>query len=123
MRQGAKLQLARVLRSELTDAERLVWSRLRRRQIGNHRLHRQSTFRPNIVDFVGVESRVATEIDRSQQLESPRDARRDASLRSKGYRVMRFWNDDVLLRMDGVLAATFPLAPSGHLPARAREGN
>jgi len=76
-----------------------------------------------------MEARLVVEVDGSQHMESMYDSRRDAWLLSEGFRVLRFWNNDVLARMDLVLnrildalAPTRPLPPSGHLPPQAGEG-
>jgi very-short-patch-repair endonuclease len=113
----------------MTDAEQLLWYRLRRRQVGNHRFRRQVPLGPYIVDFCCVESRIVVEVDGNQHMESRHDSRRDAWLASEGYRVLRFWNHDVLARTDAVLAQILgvlpsirPLPPFGHLPPQAVEG-
>ncbi len=105
MRAGAKLKYARTLRARMTDAERLLWSRFRRRQVLGHRFRRQVPIGPYIVDFLCVELRVVIEVDGGQHAESADDARRDSWLASNGYRVLRYWNNDVLQRTDEVLAA------------------
>jgi very-short-patch-repair endonuclease len=76
-----------------------------------------------------MEARVVVEVDGSQHMESLHDAGRDTWLASEGYKVLRFWNHDVLARTDAVLtqicealAAIGPLPPSGHLPPQAGEG-
>ena len=101
-------EFARLLRKNPTEAERLLWSKLRRRQLGDFKFRRQRPIGPYICDFVCLEARVIVELDGSQHLEEAKyDARRDAILRSNGYRVLRFWNADVLYRTDSVLDTIF----------------
>ena len=114
----------------MTDAERILWTQLRRKQLLGHRFRRQAPIGPYVVDFLCVESRLAIEVDGSQHADSISDQRRDLLLRSKGYRVLRFWNHDVMNRIEEVLVAiatelhiTSPLPASGHLPPQAGEGS
>ena len=129
VRERAKQGFARTLRSDMTQAERALWNRIRRRQLANCRFRRQSPIGPYVVDFVCMEARLVVEVDGSQHMESMYDSRRDAWLLSEGFRVLRFWNNDVLARMHLVLnrildalASTRPLPPFGHLPPQAGEG-
>src|ERR1700744_6266969 len=101
---GRMNEFARLLRKNPTDAERLLWSKLRRRQLGGFKFRRQRPIGPYICDFVCVETQVIVELDGLQHLdESKYDARRDEILKSNGYRVLRFWNTDVLHRTESVL--------------------
>ncbi len=86
----------------MTDAERLLWSLLRRRFQGL-RFHRQSPFGPFIVDFVCWSAKLVIEVDGGQHLESAADASRDRWMAEKGFRVLRFWNHEVLCNVGGVL--------------------
>jgi very-short-patch-repair endonuclease len=91
---------AKVLRSNATDPERLLWSR----QLGGFRFRRQRPIGPYICDFVCLTESVVVELDGSQHIEQAvYDARRDDFLRSSGFRVLRFWNGDVMLRLETVL--------------------
>jgi very-short-patch-repair endonuclease len=93
------LRHTRTLRKEQTDAERLIWSHLRRRQVGGFKFRRQHQLGLYICDFASLDGRVIVELDGSQHLEqSAYDERRDHFLRSAGYRVLRFWNGDVMTR-------------------------
>jgi very-short-patch-repair endonuclease len=94
--------LARQLRKQMTDAERLLWSRLRRRFLGT-RFRRQVPLGSYIVDFACMESRVVIEVDGGQHLESMADRARDRWLEENQFRVLRFWNHEVLQNLDGVL--------------------
>ena len=104
MRQGAKTQFARQLRGDMTDAEARLWFRLRHRQLGGFRFRRQYPAGPYIGDFVCVQAHLIVELDGSQHLDSARDAVRDGWFCGYGFRILRFWNDDVLLRTDEVLS-------------------
>jgi len=100
------LALARNLRSEETKAERTLWSRLRNRQLEGAKFRRQQPLGAYIVDFVTFEHRLVVEIDGGQHGAAEareRDASRTAWLQENGYRILRFWNNDVLGNMDGVL--------------------
>jgi very-short-patch-repair endonuclease len=97
---------ARTLRSAMTEAERLLWSRLRRRQVGGFRFRRQVPVGGYICDFICPQARLVLELDGSQHFErSDYDERRTAFLERRGYRVLRFWNIDVLKHVDQVLEA------------------
>ena len=96
---------ARRLRQASTDAERRLWHRLRSRQIGGAKFARQDPIGPYVVDFVCREQRLIIEVDGSQHATDERDAVRDKWLSDRGYRVLRFWNNDVLANTDGVLEA------------------
>ena len=92
------------LRRNMTDAERLMWYRLRGRRLGNFKFKRQWSLGRYIVDFCCIERRLVVEIDGGQH--SPEgDRRRTAVLNGMGYRVVRFWNNDVLGNLDGVLTS------------------
>jgi very-short-patch-repair endonuclease len=95
-------QNARQLRKNMTDAERALWRLLRQRQISGLRFRRQVPIDHYIVDFACLEARLVIEVDGGQHFESEADKRRDAYLHSQGFRVLRLWNNDVLLNPDGV---------------------
>ena len=90
------------LRRDATDAERLLWSKLRSRQLEGWKFRRQVTIGSYIVDFLCWDAALVVEVDGSQHSEDV-DAHRTALLNGAGYRVVRFWNNDVLQNMDGVL--------------------
>ena len=94
---------AQRLRREATDAERVLWWALRRNQLG-WRFRRQYPIRPFIVDFACLEARLIVEADGSQHAEPGDHDRRDAILRARGWRVLRFWNIDILQNQEGVLS-------------------
>ena len=97
---------ARRLRREQTDAERLLWGHLRDRRLNGFKFRRQAPSAPFIVDFFCVERGLVVELDGSQHGEDRAlkyDARRTVVLNAKGLRVVRFWNEDVLKDLRGVL--------------------
>jgi very-short-patch-repair endonuclease len=97
------IRIARRLRANQTDAETVLWNRIRNRQIGGHKFARQVPIRGYICDFVCRERRVVVEVDGGQHNESAADAVRDRRLSEEGYRVLRFWNNEVLGDIEGVL--------------------
>ena len=97
---------ARRLRQQSTDAEQALWSKLRDRRLGGVRFRRQTPIGPYIADFVSHERKLIVELDGGQHADQRAyDARRTRWLESRGYTVLRFWNDDVLLRPTSVLEA------------------
>ena len=94
---------ARQLRKSLTDAERVLWNILRNRQVLGYRFRRQAPIGPYIVDFVCFESRLVIEVDGGQHVEQANyDADRTGWLEGAGYRVIRFWNSQVLEETEAV---------------------
>jgi very-short-patch-repair endonuclease len=94
------------LRRVLTDAEQVLWFRLRRNHLGA-RFHRQHPFERYILDFVRVERRLVIEVDGSQRLDCKKDIERTSLLERAGFRVLRFWDNQVLNETDAVLEAIF----------------
>jgi len=87
----------------MTDAERFLWSKLRRRSLGV-KFRRQEPLGPFIVDFVCYEKRLVIEVDGGQHArQRMRDQERDRVLQGMGFRILRFWNPEVLHNIDGVL--------------------
>ncbi|MBR0694153.1 DUF559 domain-containing protein [Bradyrhizobium lablabi] len=97
------IRRARRLRANQTEAETVLWNRIRNRQIDGYKFARQVPIGHYIRDFVCRESRMVIEVDGGQHAESAADALRDRYLASEGYRVLRFWNNDVLRNIEGVL--------------------
>jgi very-short-patch-repair endonuclease len=97
------IRIARNLRVNQTDAETVLWNRIRNRQIDGHKFARQVPLLGYICDFVCRERRLIIEVDGGQHNESATDAIRDRRLMDEGYRVLRFWNNDVLGNTEGVL--------------------
>lgn len=98
---------ARVLRTNMTDAEQVLWHRIRRKQIQNVQFYRQKPLLSFIVDFYSPAAKLVVELDGSQHLEAghqAEDQARDAALADLGLHVLRFDNRQVLLETDAVLA-------------------
>ncbi len=104
----------------MTDAQRRLWSRLRRRQLDGLRFRRQAPIGPYYADFICLEEKLIIELDGGQHaIEREADAARARWLESEGYRVLRFWNNEVLGNTDGVIeeirritGATLPFTPA-----------
>ncbi|PIF89551.1 very-short-patch-repair endonuclease [Acidovorax sp. 62] len=113
-------QFTKNLRQNMTDAELLLWKHLRAHRMGDQKFRRQQPLGPYIVDFVHFAQRLIIEADGGQHAGAAHDAARDAWLQSQGFRVLRFWNNDILLRTDAVLEAIWAAlhlqAPSPLLP-------
>jgi very-short-patch-repair endonuclease len=108
----------------MTKAERFLWFMLRGHRFARLSFRRQVPIGPFIVDFVCQQYRLIVEIDGGQHAAEPRrDQQRDEWLRSKGYRVLRFWNTEVLRNRPGVLQTILDvvdskLPPSLSLPLK-----
>ena len=99
-------QPARKLRADMTDAERLLWSRLRGKQILGVQFYRQKPLGPYIVDFHAPAAKLVVEVDGSQHFEEAgqlKDRKRDAYLESLGLHVLRFDNLQVMKETEAVL--------------------
>jgi very-short-patch-repair endonuclease len=104
------------MRREPTEAEAKLWSLLRGQRLGGLKVKRQEQLGDYIVDFVCFGARLIVEADGSQHSESARDAKRDAWLADQGFRILRFWNNEILGNTEGVarliLDAAFPPLPN-----------
>ena len=120
------------MREAPTEAELRLWRLLRDRRLNSLKFRRQVPVGPYIVDFLCVGAKLIIKADGLQHAESPRDNARDAYLESQGWKVLRFWNNEVFLNPEGVLETILAHAdltkqsepssgPSGHLP-RGRRG-
>ncbi|WP_079543304.1 endonuclease domain-containing protein [Bradyrhizobium lablabi] len=98
-----KTQRARRLRRNPTKAEAALWYRLRSRSLNGYKFVRQEPIGPFTVDLICRERRLAIEVDGGQHADNPGDAVRDKWLVDHNYRVLRFWNNDVMGNMAGVL--------------------
>ncbi|MEP7030585.1 MAG: DUF559 domain-containing protein, partial [Pseudolabrys sp.] len=116
---GMKRERAKQLRSSMTDAERRLWYRLRAHRFGSLKFKRQAPIGPYVVDFICFEYGLIVEVDGGQHAENEADRQRDAWLSNEGYRVMRFWNNDVLKRTDAVLGEIAGVLKQTPLPARS----
>jgi very-short-patch-repair endonuclease len=94
---------ARRLRRHATEAESALWHQLRSRRLSGHKFVRQEPIGPYTVDLICRERCLVIEVDGGQHAGNPRDAVRDRWLVDQNYRVLRFWNNDVLGNMAGVL--------------------
>lgn len=94
---------AKTLRTSMTDAERKLWSRLRNRHLLGFKFVRQQPVGPYIADFACRDADLIVELDGGQHAESITDGQRSEVLMAHGYAVIRFWNNDVLNNIDGVL--------------------
>ncbi|MBI5826690.1 MAG: endonuclease domain-containing protein [Deltaproteobacteria bacterium] len=99
-------QKARVLRRNMTDAEKVLWRHLRLRQVDGHKFRRQHPIGDYIVDFVCLEKRLVIEVDGGQHAESMMyDRERSSWLEARGYMTLRFWNNQVIHEAQAVLEA------------------
>jgi very-short-patch-repair endonuclease len=95
---------ARRLRRDQTDVERLLWFHLRGRRLGGWKFKRQVPIDRFIVDFFCADAKLIVELDGGQHDQNrERDADRTRVLEAMGYLVLRFWNNDVMRNIDGVI--------------------
>ena len=97
------IKKSRDLRNNPTIAENKLWYFLRNRQIENFKFRRQQPIGDYIADFTCLEKKIIVEIDGGQHFENKEDDIRDQWLTSQGYRVLRFWNNDVIQNIESVL--------------------
>lgn len=114
---GRIVTTARRLRQEMTDAEWRIWTLLRKPPFALYRFRRQVPFHPYVADFASHGAKLVIEVDGSQHAEAVAyDERRTRYLESRGYRVLRFWNRDVLTNIEAVAEiiaqALLPRKPS-----------
>ena len=96
--------LAKKLRQQATDAECMLWKHLRAHRMADYKFRRQVVIEPYIVDFMCLEARLIVEADGGQHLEQAEyDLKRSIFLESLGYKVMRFWNHEILCDIHTVL--------------------
>jgi very-short-patch-repair endonuclease len=108
---GEQIAFARTLRVNATGPERKLWQILRQPPFSAAKFRRQVPIGPYVADFLSYSRRLVVELDGGQHADSLSDRRRDAWLRAQGFRVVRFWNADVLRNIDGVM--TVPLDEFG----------
>jgi very-short-patch-repair endonuclease len=117
---------ARLLRTNATPAERRLWRELSARRISGTRFNRQVPIGPFICDFVARTTKLIVEVDGGQHgWQSDEDAARTRYLEAQGYRVIRFWNPDIMERIEAVVAEierAIAALPSPD-PSRTREGS
>ncbi|AGG90262.1 endonuclease domain-containing protein [Rhodanobacter denitrificans] len=126
---------ARGLRQAMTDAEQKLWFHLRNRKLNGHKFRCQHEIDHYIVDFVCSEAMLIVELDGGQHAEQVGyDERRTRYLQAKGYRVLRFWNNEALMNIEGVLGvilevvaspapypSPLPAGERGHVAAESEE--
>jgi len=117
-------QRARQLRRDQTDAEQALWARLRDRQLCGAKFRRQHPIGPFVADFCCPQGKLIVELDGGQHAEEiAADQKRSRFLEAQGYRVLRFWNHDVLGNTEAVLERIVEALSYPHpcpLPGRAR---
>ena len=101
---ASQVNTARKLRRNQTDAERTLWFRLRDRRLRGLKFRRQAPIDNYVGDFCCEDAHLIVELDGGQHVErSEEDTERTAALEARGYLVLRFWNNEVLRNIDGVL--------------------
>jgi very-short-patch-repair endonuclease len=101
---ASTVEIARRLRRQQTDAERDLWFKLRNGRLGGLKFRRQMSLNGFVVDFCCPSAKLIVELDGGQHIEQrEQDARRIRDLEDSGYFVLRFWNNDVLRNIEGVL--------------------
>lgn len=110
------VHLAKMLREQSTDTERLVWKHLRAKRFAGLKFRRQESIGNFIVDFVCYEKRIIIECDGGQHLaQTEKDISRDQWFSMQGYKVLRFWDNEVLKNTEAVLETIWN-ACSDHPP-------
>jgi very-short-patch-repair endonuclease len=110
----------RQLRRLQTDAERKLWHHLRNRRLLGYKFRRQHRIDRFYPDFVCLQAHLIVELDGSQHLDQEKyDTARTQHLQQQGYRVVRLWNDDVLLRIDDALMTIAAALTTPHPSLRA----
>ena len=128
MRDRLLQQRARRLRNKATDAERYLWKCLRGRQLDGHLFRRQVPIAGFVVDFACfLDARLVIELDGGQHVErGAYDQKRDRALEAKGFRVLRFWDDQVFKQTEAVLEVILNALhldrPHPNFPPQAGEG-
>ena len=96
--------LAKTLRKRSTDAELILWQRIKARRLEGIKFRRQQPIEDFIVDFLSFEKRIIIELDGGQHVEDrQKDRERDKLLTKAGFKVLRFWNNEIFENLDGVL--------------------
>jgi very-short-patch-repair endonuclease len=116
MRDGQKRDAARVLRRNSTDVEQTMWRLLRDRRFVGVKFRRQVPIGPYVADFASIQHRLIVELDGGQHADRISDARRDAFLVDQGWRVVRFWNNEVIENRNGVLERLLHFVAEGPSP-------
>lgn len=101
------------MRRNPTQAEAVLWRLLRAKRLAGWKFRQQQRLDQYIVDFVCFEAWLIVEADGSQHIDSDYDAARDAYLRSQGFRIVRYYNNDILARRESVLTSILDMLNSG----------
>ncbi len=97
-------KIAKTLRKNSTKAERLLWRNLRAKQIDGLKFRRQEPLGDYVVDFICFEKRLVIEVDGGQHMiKVVKDKERESWLKKKGFKILRFWNNEVLRNIEGIL--------------------
>src|SRR5205085_7142473 len=110
---------ARELRRNATDAEQRLWNALRSRQLQGYKFRRQHPIGGFVADFACTKHRLIIEADGGQHAENPGDARRTAILEAQGWRVLRFWNHEILGNTEGVVETVLQELMQAEAPSPA----
>jgi len=110
---GRALARAREMRRDPTEAEAALWRLLRAKRLAGWKFRQQQRLDQYIVDFVCFRARLIVEADGSQHIDSDYDAARDAYLRAQGFRLLRFYNNDILAQREAVLTSILDTLNSG----------
>ncbi|MDD2948642.1 MAG: DUF559 domain-containing protein [Rugosibacter sp.] len=117
-------EFAKHLRHHMTESETRLWQHLRAHRLNGEKFRRQQPMGFYVVDFVHFGARLIVEADGGQHNDAPRDESRDAWLRAQGFKVLRFWNNEIMNNLEGVLetimAAVTPPSPPTPLPQGER---
>ncbi|TBR15063.1 endonuclease domain-containing protein [Rugosibacter aromaticivorans] len=116
-------EFAKHLRHRMTESETRLWRHLRAHRLNGEKFRRQQPMGSYVVDFVHFGARLIVEADGGQHNDAPRDESRDTWLRAQGFKVLRFWNNEIMNNLEGVLetimaAVTLPPLPQ----SLSREG-
>jgi very-short-patch-repair endonuclease len=127
-----RVERARDLRRAMTEAEKKLWWQLRQLPLANSHFRRQAAIGPYYADFASHKCRVVIEVDgggHGETRQAAFDKARSAYLKSRGYRVLRFWNNEVLQEIEGVMTLIYeavhqqgPPTPDPSPPFAARTG-
>lgn len=104
------------MRAHPTEAEKRLWALLRDRPLAAFKFRRQQVIAPYIVDFVRLAERLIIEADGSQHADTKDDTWRHGFLRGQGFRLLRFWNNQVLAESDAAASAIFAALANPHPP-------
>jgi len=120
--------IARRLRENSTNTEQYLWKHPRNRQVEGFKFRRQQQLGKHIVDFVNLENKVVVEVDGGQHVHNSNDKIRDEWLRAEGYKVLRFWDNEVFNNLESVLESIrddllTPHPNPNPLPQGERENN